>query len=222
MGLLEGWLTGYGDRRREIEQENLRQAENAMAREHEVFKLLLNSPDDEVRTMAATGLITGSQPQKPKGGLRGWFGEMESNPVYPQLLRYLKTPKITGYEEKISSTLPATFRSPTAALTTQALPQAPPQQAPGVGPDFEAYPRAALPETQTTTPGAPGPAVTQPIPTPRPAPATPVPGADRLAQAQTAFNDVPPDVATPEGQAGLTGLGLPWGPPPTPPPGVAQ
>src|SRR5262245_10872932 len=113
MGVFDSLLTGYATRRREIEAENVRRAEAAADRENAAFTALLNSPDRELASMAAIGLMQGTQPQKPKGGLRGWFGEMEANPAYPKVLEYMRTPKVVGHEEVFSPRVPARFRFPT-------------------------------------------------------------------------------------------------------------
>src|SRR5262252_5627247 len=160
MGWLDGWLTGFADRHRQIEQENLALAQKASEREGRVFEALLNSRDPEVRGMAATGLIAGTQPLKRKSGLSGWIGEMQSNPMYPKLMNYINTPQLQGYED-----IPGTGIDMTAkqAGYKPSLPDV----TPGT---------AAQPSTQTTTPGAPGPTPQQPAPQPITTPPPPPPG----------------------------------------------
>src|SRR5262252_7362011 len=148
MGWLDGWLTGFADRHRQIEQENLALAQKASEREGRVFEALLNSRDPEVRGMAATGLIAGTQPLKRKSGLSGWIGEMQSNPMYPKLMNYINTPQLQGYED-----IPGTGIDMTA------------KQA-GYKPREPST--AAMSPTQTTAPGAAGPAPVQPGPPPPP------------------------------------------------------
>src|SRR5262252_52556 len=148
MGWLDGWLTGFADRHRQIEQENLALAQKASEREGRVFEALLNSRDPEVRGMAATGLIAGTQPLKRKSGLSGWIGEMQSNPMYPKLMNYINTPQLQGYED-----IPGTGIDMTAKQAGY-VPREPST--------------AAMSPTQTTAPGAAGPAPVQPGPPPPP------------------------------------------------------
>lgn len=92
MGYFEGLLGGFTGRQREVQTEELRAAELANAREGRLFEALLASPDAEIRSMAATGLLESARPVKRKGGLRGWLGEMESNPLLPRMRTLLDTP----------------------------------------------------------------------------------------------------------------------------------
>jgi hypothetical protein len=234
MGWFEGLISGYAGRRREIEADNMRRAELAQARENRVFELLLNSDDPEIASMAATGLITGTQPQRRKRGLGAWMGEMEANPAYPKLLEYMRTPKFQGYEEITTPKLRASFRFPTQAGLNTAPQAITPNQGgmtaalPGVPPG---QPPAALPEAQTTTPGTPGPAAGEAVPAPGPTPPPPPPGAAAEPQgapllppleADTSIYDTPPGVDTPPGQEGLGQIAWTAGgvaPPPTTAPG---
>jgi hypothetical protein len=93
MGWLEGLLTGYSDRLGDIRRENAQEAERSAQREGKVYEALLNSEDPEIRSKAAVGLLSSTQPRRGKGGLAGWMGEMESNPMYPTLMKYMTTPK---------------------------------------------------------------------------------------------------------------------------------
>src|SRR5262245_3151057 len=206
---LFGFLGGYSDRRREIEAQNMQLAQESAAREAEILKLLLNSPDPKIRGMAATGLITASGPQTRKGGLAGWMGQMETNPIFPKLLQYMQTPQITGHEQIPTPSLPARFRSPTAALTTAALPTVPPAQG-----------SAALPDTQTTVAGEPPPVMPTQIPTPvagpPPPPLTPAQEASRFEPGPPGDN---PALFEPQGDDlrpsfSAETIGTPPGPPP--------
>ena len=131
MSLLEGFLSGYLDKRGEVEAENLRKAELQQERESAVFNALLNSNDQKMQALAATGLIMGTQPKQRKGGMAGWMGEYMENPVYPEVLRLLKTPEPYLKDVKITPSRQAT------GITY--LPQTPSQNQP-----------AALPETSPT------------------------------------------------------------------------
>src|SRR5262245_39759051 len=145
MSLLEGFLTGYLDKRGEIETENLQKAQLQQEREGKVFEALLNSRDPEIASMAATGLIMGTQPKRRKGGMAGWMGEFMENPVYPEMLRLMRTPE--RYLQSVKTT-------PTRQATgITYLPQTPPQNQP-----------AALPETSPTEAGTPPPTPPQPFP----------------------------------------------------------
>jgi hypothetical protein len=148
VGWLEGWLTGFHGRHREIEQENLALAQQASEREGKIYEALLNAPDPKVRGYAATGLLQSTQPRQRKGGLAGWAGEMESSPIYPTLMKYLNTPQLQGYED-----VPGTAVNMTARQAGY-LPR-PPET-------------AAMSATQTTAPGQPGPAATFTEPPPPP------------------------------------------------------
>ena len=74
MAWLTGLLSGFGERKAQIEAENLREAELAGAREARVYETLINSPDPETRNLAIAGLLESAQPRRRKGGLRGWLG----------------------------------------------------------------------------------------------------------------------------------------------------
>src|SRR5262245_21354805 len=149
MGLLEGFLSGYLDKRGEIENENLRKAELQQERENKVFEALLNSPDDEMRSMAATGRIMGTQPkQKGRGFMQQWMGPYLENPVYPEMLRLMRSEK---WQPPI--TVPGLKSRQGTGLTY--IPQTPAQNKP-----------AALPSTSPTQVGAPPPTEVRAYPPP--------------------------------------------------------
>ncbi|HKA97457.1 MAG TPA: hypothetical protein VKD66_14415, partial [Streptosporangiaceae bacterium] len=156
MGWLEGWLTGFSQRHQEQEAENWALAQQASQREGDVFKMLLQSKDPAIRGMAATGLIQQTLPRRRKSGLAGWMGEMETSPIYPQIMKYISTPQLQGYED-----IPGTGSTTTAeqAGYKPSLPQAQPSP-PGMS------------INKTTTPGTPGPALQLPAP---PSPRVPAP-----------------------------------------------
>lgn len=147
MGYLEGLLGGFSSRKREVEQENLRQAELTAARESKIFETLLNSPDKETRDLATAGLLQSAGPMRKKGGLRGWLGEMESSP-YLEKIRAL-SPEVadaSGAPPPPTAGAPAAgmvstppsgslAQSPTAATQVGAPPlraiETPPQGGPG-------------------------------------------------------------------------------------------
>jgi hypothetical protein len=124
------------------------EAVRSNALEAQVYRDLLNSTDPNIRTMAGVGMLQAGQPRRGKAGLQGWLGEVQGNPIYPVLSKYMTTPQVTGYED-----VPQVTRPEQAGY----LPTSPP----GVAP-------AAQPSTETTTPGAPGPTPVSPRPqTPR-------------------------------------------------------
>lgn len=143
MGYLEGILGGFTTRKGEYEKEQLRQAELANARESDFYKLLLEKGTPEFQAMAATGLLESARTPTRKGGLRGWLGEMQANPMYEQIKGLIGTPVQT--EEPV---LGVPSRSTTGYIGT------PPATTGSL----------AQPETAATEPGAPP--LTQPSPAP--------------------------------------------------------
>lgn len=106
MGVYEGLLSGFTGRKAEVEQENLRQAEQANAREAKIYEALVNSPDPEIRSMAVTGLLDSAKPSKRKSGLRGWIGQMEANPALGRIKDLIGTP-VTTTEHAVTPGLPS-------------------------------------------------------------------------------------------------------------------
>lgn len=94
-----GLLGGFNDRRTEVEQQNIREAEQSNQRESRIYETLLSSPDPEVQAMAATGLLESAQPRKKKGGIRGWMGEVASNPTFAKIKSLIGTPVQTNVGE---------------------------------------------------------------------------------------------------------------------------
>jgi len=92
MGLFEGLLGGFNERRGEVETRNRDEAERAANREAAIFSSLMQADDPEVRSLALAGLLDSAKPRKKKGGLRGWIGEMESSPYMPQIQSLINTP----------------------------------------------------------------------------------------------------------------------------------
>jgi hypothetical protein len=136
MGYLEGLLSGFTGRKRELELENIRAAELANQREARVFEALLNSPDTDIRSLAISGLLDSAQPTKRQSGLRGWMGQMEQSPWLPRIQQLMQTPVAT--EEPIHG----------PQEMTGYLPQAPRT--------------ASLPDTNVVEPGMPPPTPVQP------------------------------------------------------------
>jgi hypothetical protein len=136
MGVFEGMLSGFTGRKAEYEQENLRQAELANAREAKIYEALVNSPDPEIRSMAVTGLLDSAKPSKRKGGFRGWLGEMEANPALGRIKDLLGTP-VTSTETTTTPGLPS--------VQTSGYLSTPPGQQSSL----------AMPEGNAVTPGQP-------------------------------------------------------------------
>jgi hypothetical protein len=199
MGWLEGLLTGYVDRHREIEKENLLRAHDAMTREGEIYKRMLDSDDPQIRGMAATGMLEMGQPRQRKRGLAGWIGEMESSPIYPVLMKYFQNLPEGQRDDLL---LPGQSTVPT---TGGALPTPP-----------AAAGSAALPATSPVVSGQPG--LAQPTPSP----------AGTSAAAPTAFpsertqRSLAATYAQPHAGVGTASnlFATPWvgAPPPTAPP----
>jgi hypothetical protein len=134
MGLIDGFLGGWVGRHREIEQDQIKEAEQAALRESKVFESLINSPDPEIKARAAVGLIESAKPRKRKTGIGGIFDKYAENPVYPDLLRFIQTEH--PYKEWVPGTpteapLAQPSTSPTETGTPQmTAPQPPPQPTP--------------------------------------------------------------------------------------------
>jgi hypothetical protein len=148
MGWLEGILSGYGARHREIQQEKLQAAQVAAEREGKIYEALLNSPDEYVRTAAGVGLLNQAAPLRRRGGLAGWMGEMEQNPVWPVLSKYMTTPQLV-------TPGPTPSVAPRYAQTQLPAPLGGPPQPP-----------LAQSPNQTTRAGSPSPTPPQPLPSP--------------------------------------------------------
>lgn len=89
---MTGLLSGFLDRKGQIEQENLRQADLSRQREGQVFNALINSPDPEIQSLAVAGLLESAKPGRRKGGFGGWLGQMEQSPFLPQIQSLIQTP----------------------------------------------------------------------------------------------------------------------------------
>lgn len=128
MAYLTGLLSGFAGRKAEVEQENLRRAELAADREARVYEALLSSPDQEIQSLAATGLLESAQPKRRKGGLKGWIGEMEQSPTLERLQTLIRTP-VT--EERVTPGLPSrTLKQEVLASPVSAAPAAQPSMSP--------------------------------------------------------------------------------------------
>lgn len=152
MAWFEGLLGGFSDRKAEVEAQNREEARLAADREGRVFQALLSSPDPEIQSLAATGLLESARPRKRAGGVRGWLGELEQSPILGRIKTLIGTPVQTA-----EGTLPelAHTQYPGTGAPPTTIPTRPPTEAP-----------AGMAAQSLTEPGA-APAVT---PLPRPAP----------------------------------------------------
>lgn len=130
MGWFDGLMSGFQHRHYALEAQQLRDAELRNEREARIFDRLLSSPDDEIKSLAAAGLISSAQNPKRKGGFRGWLGEMETNPLVGQIQALIGTKKATTIPgipstQMSGGMLPATPASAHAA----ALPAGSPTEA---------------------------------------------------------------------------------------------
>jgi hypothetical protein len=95
-------MGGFGGRSREIRDEETRRADRAYELERRTLEYLATSDDPEIRTAAVTGILSSSQPKK-KGGLGGWYGEVESHPAYANIYRILNTPVTKTREREFAT-----------------------------------------------------------------------------------------------------------------------
>jgi len=189
LGWFEGMLSGFAGRKGEREAENLRSAELASAREGRVYEALLSSPDPEIQSMAAAGLLESAKPGKRKGGFKGWLGEMEQNPYLPQIQQLIGTP-VNVQETGLQAQTPQ--------QRAQEVEQGVPTRPPG---DMIATPPGGSPLAQATTSPTQGAPLTQV----QPRPTLPTAGQPALGQPTTVSRTVqrprqvfatPEDVAT--------------------------
>lgn len=95
MGYLEGLLQGFNERHQQYRDEQMQLERERNQRETAVFNTLLSSPDPEIQSLAATGMITGAMGPSRKGGLSGWIGDMTQNPIMGQIRNLIATPVTT-------------------------------------------------------------------------------------------------------------------------------
>lgn len=116
MGWAEGLLGGFVDRKREYEAEQLDLAARRSDRESRIYQTLLSSPDPEIQSLAAAGLLESAAGPKKKGGLSGWLGQMEESAVLPRIQALVGTPVLGTEQIAGPPTLPST--STTGYLAT--------------------------------------------------------------------------------------------------------
>lgn len=116
MGYIEGLLGGFVDRKREYEAEQMDMAAKRSDRESRIYQTLLSSPDPEIQSLAATGLLDSARGPMKKGGLAGWLGQMEESTILPQIQQLIRTPVLGQEEVPGPSTLPS--KSLTGYLAT--------------------------------------------------------------------------------------------------------
>jgi hypothetical protein len=118
VGYWEGLLGGFTGRKREYEQEQIRQQDLANTRESKIYEALINSPDPEVKAAAITGLLTSAQKPTRAGGLRGWLGEMHSNPAMERIKGLVGT--MMPEEETVAGPPTLSTRAISGSLPTPA------------------------------------------------------------------------------------------------------
>lgn len=96
MGWFEGLLGGFQGRQDQVRQQEMEQANADADRESRVYSTLLNSPDPEIASMAAAGLLESAGPRKRKSGFSGWLGDMQQSPTYAKLQQLIQSPTQTS------------------------------------------------------------------------------------------------------------------------------
>ena len=163
---LTGLVQGFQGRKGVIEQENLQRAQLAAAREAKIYEALLDSPDPQVRSLAATGLLQTGQPAARKGGLAGYLGELEQSPIFPTLLQYAQTPQTRTREVEEAGPWGMAGTPEGLPAREPILPSLPAIQ-PMVPTPPGAQPAAQAPTAVTsTTAGPPTPVQYRALPTP--------------------------------------------------------
>ncbi len=137
MGVMEGLLGGFLDRKYDVEATKRREGEIATERERQVFSTLLQSDREDVRSLAIAGLLDSANPRRKASGLRGWIGETLSSPYLSQIDALRTEPSV---EPETRMTLPG--RAVTGGGTAPAIAPhtsvqqeitTPPSEAPAAG-----------------------------------------------------------------------------------------
>lgn len=139
-------LGGFVDRKREVEQENIRQSDLAQQRESRVYETLLSSDDPEIQHMALSGLLESSQPRSKAKGLKGWIGERTASPTFAKLQSLINTPKTVEHR-----TLPTTSMTGMVNQMPEVQPQLLGEAATGA-PAAQPAGNAVTPEGQAAQP----------------------------------------------------------------------
>jgi hypothetical protein len=209
VGYLEGLLGGFTERKSDVEKQTREDQFNAQQRESKILDALINSPDPEVKAHGIAGLLETANPKKAKGGLRGFLGEVQSNPhldairaiaqqdasrVQPGPAEAAAAPPAAASPEpnaeagKITTGLPE--RAPAAqAATSPTTGGAPPTVEPSLSRDQAGAPYSVEPSLARTQAGEPaqpvssGPAAVSPAAAAAPAVGAPPPRAGGPAAA---------------------------------------
>jgi hypothetical protein len=147
VGYLEGLLGGFTGRKREYEAEQMDMAAKRSDREARVYEALLSSPDPEIQSLAAAGLLESARGPMKKGGIAGWLGQMEESAILPQIQRLVQTPVMGTKEVPGTPTLPS--KSMTGYLATP--PPITGSLAQSTGSPTEGEPTAPLQVDETVT-----------------------------------------------------------------------
>ncbi len=155
-------LSGFSQRKAEVEQENYQHSVEAGQTEQKLFSTLLGSDDPEIQRLAMTGLLDSANPKQRKKGLRGWLGELEQSPHLPAMRALINTP----VTEQKSYQLPGEATGMAGPI--EGLPNVTPtiQQTPAAT-GSAGMSATSLVDTPTRPAGPPPPLTyTQPPPTP--------------------------------------------------------
>lgn len=190
MGFLDGFLGGVVTQRRQEEQQNREDAQNAQVREDAVLQHLSTSDDPEIRALAVAGILDSTHPKRKQGGFGGWLGKVQSNPHMDRIRQLVAHDQELGKNNPEGQAL--TTAPPTAGPAGPSLAQpggksltevgsAPPSPTASV-PGQDPTPEVAPPEAAASNPiaavlGRAAPAATA-VPLP-PAPLNPTAPLDR-------------------------------------------
>lgn len=134
MPFFSGLAAAFGDRLTSDRAENAKLNEARSARENDILKSLVGSDDQEIASMAMTGLLDQATGRKRKG-LAGWLGEVEGNPMLPTIRQLMAKGRQIPVDHGEGSTPPDALRSNEDLANPPPGPSAPPNRVPmGTGP----------------------------------------------------------------------------------------
>jgi hypothetical protein len=120
MSFFAGLASSFTENLKGHRAEQQRQAEQQADRESRILEHLSTSDDPEIASMALTGLISQAGPRKPKKGLKGWFGEVEQNPMLPTIRQLISAGKDTPDRPRNLADQP--MQEPSGPEPTQGMP----------------------------------------------------------------------------------------------------
>jgi hypothetical protein len=153
-------LSGFSERKAEVEKQNYDRSIAASEQEQKIFSTLLGSDDPQIQQLAMTGLLDSANPKKRKGGLRGWLGELEQSPHLAVMQALINTPVTEQRQINLPGEAKGLAGPPEGLQTVKpTIPQTP-------GPNPAAMPATSLVD-QKVDAGPPTPQTyTQPPPIP--------------------------------------------------------